>query len=122
MAIVLYLEKRKLPSRIKAILLEVEKDKADLDIPAMVLAEIGYLAEKKKIDVDLGDIRKFMSRNNSVKVLDISFEIIEQAFAIKDIPELHDRIIAAAASQQNVEIVTNDPNISNSKFVKAIWK
>ena len=40
---------------------------------------------------------------------------------ITDIPELHDRLIAATARIHNVELITNDPVIQASAFVRTIW-
>lgn len=47
MAYVLFLEKRKMPPKIKAIFENAEKGFTEILIPAMVIAEIAYLAEKK---------------------------------------------------------------------------
>lgn len=46
MALILYLEKRKLSDNVKMIFKDAESKILDLYIPAMVLAEIGYLSEK----------------------------------------------------------------------------
>jgi predicted nucleic acid-binding protein len=43
------------------------------------------------------------------------------AFEISDIPELHDRIIAATAIHRNAPLITNDPVIAASKFLKTLW-
>jgi predicted nucleic acid-binding protein len=48
-------------------------------------------------------------------------EIIEKTFEIDDIPELHDRIIAGTALKTGLELITNDPIIAGSRFVKVIW-
>jgi predicted nucleic acid-binding protein len=48
-------------------------------------------------------------------------ELIEKAFEINDVPELHDRLIAGTALKAGVKLITNDPVISVSKFVKVIW-
>jgi len=46
---------------------------------------------------------------------------IKKTFEINDIPELHDRIIAGTALKAGFKLITNDPNISRSKFVEVIW-
>lgn len=43
-----------------------------------------------------------------------------QLCAIDDIPELHYRLIAATARYLDAPIITNDPVIRKSKFVKII--
>lgn len=52
----------------------------------------------------------------------MSLNIVESCFRIKDIPELHDRLIAGTALEHNFAIMTNDPKILNSKYVKAFWE
>jgi predicted nucleic acid-binding protein len=50
-----------------------------------------------------------------------SFAIIATAQAITDIPELHDRLIAATAVHLRLPLITNDTKISNSAHVQTIW-
>ncbi len=60
MALVLRLEKRKLSQNIKAIFESAENGKAEIIIPAMVLAEVGYLAEKGRIETNLKDVKSYI--------------------------------------------------------------
>lgn len=121
MAVVLRLEKRKLGRKVKAIFDEAEKGRATLFVPAMVLAEIGYLSERNKIDTNLKEVRDYCLKYPTVQVEAITEEIIHKSFEIDDIPELHDRIIAGTARLKNLELITNDPMIIDSKFVTTIW-
>ena len=121
MAVVLRLEKRKLSRKVKAIFEEAEKGSATLFVPAMVLAEIGYLSERNKIDTNLKDVKDYCLKNPTVQVEAITEEIIHASFEIDDIPELHDRIIAGMARLKNLELITNDPMIIDSKFVATVW-
>ena len=59
MALVLRLERRKLPNRIKEIFEQAEKGETEIYIPAIVLAEIGYLSEKKRIEITLNDLKNY---------------------------------------------------------------
>jgi len=52
---------------------------------------------------------------------EIDIGLITKAFEINDIPELHDRLIAAAGMVHNCTIITNDPKIIASKFVSSVW-
>lgn len=121
MAIVLRLERRKMNRKIKAIFKEAENNKVRIIIPTMVLAEIGYLSERNKIDTSLQDIKNYCAQNSSINMEAITAEIIYKTFEIDDIPELHDRIIAGTAYEKNLPLITNDPVISDSKFVKTLW-
>jgi len=50
MALVLRLEKRRLPPNVKSIFETAEAGHIEIFIPAIVLAEIGYLSEREKIE------------------------------------------------------------------------
>lgn len=90
-------------------------------IPAMVLAEIGYLSERNKIDTNLHEIHDYCKKFPTVTIEPITAEVIYRSFEIDDIPELHDRIIAGTAFSINLELITNDPMIIKSKYVSTIW-
>lgn len=52
--------------------------------------------------------------------MQLTSDIIKSAFEIKDIPELHDRLIAGTARYLDLPIITNDPAMLNSAFVKCV--
>jgi len=122
MAFILRLEGRKMPDKSKALFEQAEQGVAEIIIPAMVLAEIGYLAEKGKIDADLEKVKQYFHSHKNVTELPLTFEIIKTAFSIDDIPELHDRLIAATGKELNIKIITNDYEIQASEHVKTVWK
>jgi predicted nucleic acid-binding protein len=121
MALILRLEKRKSSRNVKTIFDDVEKGSINLMIPAMVLAEIGYLSERNKIDTNLQEVQNYYKKFPTVQIEPITAEIIYRSFEIDDIPELHDRIIAGTALLKNLELITNDPIIIDSKYVTTVW-
>ena len=60
----------------------------------------------------------FKSQNYQFEPL--TFEILKTASEIDDIPELHDRLIAATARHLDLPIITNDPVILDSRFVEVL--
>lgn len=122
MSLILRLENRKMPGKVKKIFQQAEKGKAKINIPSMVFAEIGYLSEKRKIDTSLEETKKYLLKHPDIRETPMCFQNIIHAFEIDDIPELHDRLIAALGKQLDIPILTNDPDIQNSKRVKSIWK
>lgn len=89
-------------------------------IPSIVLFEIAYLHEKKRIPISLNDIETFLKDSINYTEEKLSIEIIKSAFEIIDIPELHDRLIAGTARYLEIPLITNDPEILSSKFVNTI--
>lgn len=121
MALVLFLEKRKMPPQVKGIFQATMAGSNEIWIPAMVLAEVGYLAERKRISASVADVLKLVSTNQNFHFQELSADIVSLAFQIPDIPELHDRLIAATAHWLKIPLLTNDPQIQNSVAVQTIW-
>lgn len=76
--------------------LDADKGRAVIIIPAIVLVEMLYLFEKHRISISLFQTDGLLkSRNYQFEPL--SLEILRAASGIDDIPEMHDRLIAATA-------------------------
>lgn len=96
-----------------------DKGDATIIIPAIVLMEMLYLFEKNRINVGLLQTEElFKSRNYQFEPL--SFDIIKSASTITDIPELHDRLIAATAKYLELPLISNDPEIRDSEHVEVL--
>jgi predicted nucleic acid-binding protein len=121
MALVLLLEKRKVPARVRKLYKAFSKGDTTFIIPAMVLAELSYLSEKSRIDTTLSAYEHFDAHHAQCITVAMDTKQIQSAFSIKDIPELHDRIIAAAAYESGLPIITNDPVIQKSRYVEHFW-
>ena len=122
MALILRLENRKLPEKTKQIFERAERGEVEIYIPAMVLAEIGYLSEKGRIETNIEEVKDYCHNYRTIKEKEITFKAVENAFTIDDIPELHDRIIAGTAMEIGLELLTNDPKMEESSCVKTVWK
>lgn len=122
MALILRLEKRRMPENVKETFRRAEREEVEIDIPAIVFAELGYLAEKKRIETTLAEAKTYLATFPSIKEKPMTLSTVKEAFEIDDIPELHDRLIAATGKELNIPILTNDPDIQNSSFVKSIWQ
>ena len=121
MALILRLENRKLPRQIKDIFSQAEDNKINIYIPSIALAELSYLSEKSRIETNIKEMKQYLSKYNTFKVIPLSLDIIDKSFEITDIKELHDRLIAGTSYLLNMELITNDPIIQNSIFIKTIW-
>lgn len=86
MALILRLEKRKLNRKVKTIFEGAENEDGGIIIPAMVLAEVGYLAERGKIETNLEDVKKYCAKYKSIVIEPITEEVIEKAFEIDFYP------------------------------------
>ena len=96
-----------------------DKGESRIIIPAVVLMEVLYLFEKNRIEVGLLNTEDLLKGQN-YQFEPLSLEILTTASEIDDIPELHDRLIAATARYLDIPIITNDPLIRKSRFVKIL--
>lgn len=119
--LVLYLEKRRLGSDAQQIFDATENGKTIVHIPSMVVAEILYLSEKSRISLTVQDVKLHLKTFPYFRECPMTHAIIETAEKINDIPELHDRLIAATAKHLNLELLTNDTKIQSSAFVNTVW-
>ena len=78
-----------------------------------------YLFEKHRIDIGLLQTEDLLKSQN-YQFEPLILEILKTASEITDIPELHDRLIATTARYLDIPIITNDPVIRKSKFVKIL--
>jgi len=83
--------------------------------------EIGYLSEKLRIDTSISSVLQLTEENKNFIVNSLDAATVIEAFKIKTIPELHDRLITATAAVLKATLITNDPIIHQSQYVKAIW-
>ena len=101
------------------VFLSADRGENTIIIPAIVLMEILYLFEKSRIKIDLIQTEDLLqSRNYQFEPL--SLEILKTATVIDDIPDLHDRLIAATARHLDIPLITNDPVIRKSRSVKVL--
>ena len=121
MALILHLENRKSSQTVKTIFDSADQGNTAIYIPTMVFAEILYLTERQRITLNLFDVEKHLKSFQNYKESPMSFEIVKNAVQIKDIPELHDRLIASTANHLNLEFITNDPKIQASQLVNTVW-
>ena len=118
---VLRIERRRLSEKVKTIFDSVEFGNTIVYVPGIVFAEILYLSEKQRIRTSIDEVEDYLKEHPNYKEYSLNFAVIQSTAEITDIPELHDRLIAATARQLDLELITNDSVIQASAFVKTIW-
>ena len=121
MGLVLRIEQRRLPPPGKAIFDAVESGTVTVYVPIMVFAEILYLAEKHRISLSLHAVAEHLEQFQHYREYPMSFAVVQAAAYIPDIPELHDHLIAGTARFLTLDLITNDPTIQASTFVRTVW-
>ncbi|MDN3515523.1 MAG: PIN domain-containing protein [Candidatus Brocadia sp.] len=100
---------------------EIEVGRAQLIIPAIVIAEIIYLIKRSKIEADVNGLIQKIQESNNFQISPLNMDILLCLKNQKEILEMHDNLIICEAIINNAKIITNDKEITNSELVDVIW-
>ncbi|MCH8291984.1 PIN domain-containing protein [Candidatus Poribacteria bacterium] len=100
---------------------EADRGNCIVFIPVMVLMEILYLSEKSRISTTLPDVTQFVQNSTNYRIYSITGEVVLKAKEVTDIPELHDKVIAATAVLLGFPLISKDSVINQSRFLETIW-
>ena len=121
-ALILHLEERSMGSAARQAFADTAQGRAEMYIPAMVLAEILYLTERGRITATLTDAKRYLDEHPQCREAPLDLDVVAMARTITDIPELHDRLIAATAIHLGAPLITNDAKIRASSHLETRWE
>ncbi len=111
----------RLGSNARAVFDRADSGEATIIVPAVVLAEALYLAERERIKAKVEQIFGMVDSALNYRVYPLDLPIIEEAWELRKLTEIHDRVIAATAKLLGFELITKDNNIRESGYVPTLW-
>ncbi len=90
-------------------------------IPAVVLAEIMFIAKKGRITLTFEETLKKIERYENFDLALLDVDILKVANKIEADLEMHDRLIVATALYFNATLITKDRQIGNAAICPTIW-
>jgi predicted nucleic acid-binding protein len=111
----------RLSKRAKRILEKAEDAEVEVLIPTIVLAEITYIAQKKKVKVSIAEVLERIEQGDGFTIVPFDFAIFRTMLQLPSEWEIHDRIIAATARCYKVKLITKDEILRGSDEVETIW-
>jgi len=100
---------------------DCEAGEFTIAIPTIVVAEALSIFDKKRISFDLKELFKQIYESENFALVPLDYPILRGMVDLKDLPELHDKIIVSTAKHLNLPIITKDKRIQNLSYVKTIW-
>jgi len=100
---------------------EIANGESKLLIPTIVVGELIFTVENKPIQADLDKILVAIQKSPNIEFVDFDYESALQLRDLTAIPEMHDRIIVAAAIEYRATLITFDKTITASGLVKVVW-
>lgn len=90
-------------------------------IPAVVLAELMFIARKGKITIAFSETVKKIEECKNFTVAALDIEILKVADKIKADIEMHDKLIIATALYFEAALITKDEEIKKLGIVSTVW-
>ena len=111
----------RISSKASEIFDECEKGESIIFIPSIVIAEALSIFDKKRLSFDFKNLFKKIKASENFVLIALDYPILEKMVALKEIPELHDKIIVSTAKYLKVPIVTKDKILQKLPSIKTIW-
>ncbi len=115
-----FIGSQRLKPRLKEQIDEVRNQSGRLLIPTIVLSEALDVAEKGRVEFDFAGMYERIRNEKEFEIIGFSPEIFEETRQIKEIVEIHDRIIVATARFYRDGVMTKDRIIRESGEVEAL--
>ena len=124
MALIYYLN-GKLPKAAGEIYSRGEQGEVAIFVPEVVLGEFVYLAMKgrlgfKEPSLDITTLLEGLFGQGFLFPLKMNI-LAWRILLTLDLPEIHDRMIAACAQSRGLPIITNDPEIRGLSRLATVW-
>ena len=99
----------------------VERGRAIICVPAIVIAELYFLSVKLEDAVPPAEILSLLDSMPGIEMLQLGRTQLERLDMFPDIRDIHDRLIAAEAASLNVPLLTKDAELLASTQIETIW-
>ncbi len=103
------------------ILQEADEGEHRVFISAIMLMEVLYLSEARRVPVRLEELIGFVLGSANYEIVPVNADVVLTSAGVDDVPELHDRILVGTARWLGVPILTGDRVIRASRHVQTIW-
>lgn len=98
-----------------------EAGNAKLIVPAIVVAELYFVSVKLRQPMPPALLRRRLTPAEWIEFPTLGWEQAELLDTLTEIPDIHDRLIAAEAFLRNAPLITRDPILAASPNIATIW-
>lgn len=90
-------------------------------VPAMVLAEVMYIAKKGRVQLSFAETLEKIENYENFEISPLNADILRVADNLVIDMEMHDKLIVATTLYFDATLITKDQQIKDSKIVQTIW-
>lgn len=100
---------------------EAMQQTSQVIIPAIVIAEMVLLVERRRVMADLSRMIATLKRQAGFQLVPLLPEVALQIRALIALPDIHDRLIVAETQAHNATLITRDMTITAARLVQTLW-
>ncbi len=94
---------------------------ATVVVPAIVVAEFYYLSAKLGSPLEPSALLEALDSVSGIELSELGRAQLERLDRFPEVPEMHDRLIAAEADALGAPVVTRDEALAASDRVATVW-
>lgn len=98
-----------------------ETGNARVVVPAIAVAELYFLSVKLGSPFSPSDLFGALDSVAGIDFSDLGRAQLESLDLFTDVPEMHDRLIAAEAVVLDAVVVTRDEGLAGSRHIRTVW-
>ena len=98
-----------------------ETGNAIVVVPAIVVAEFYYLSVKLGSPLEPSALLETLDSVGGIELSELGRAQLERLDRFPEVPEMHDRLIAAEADVIGASVVTRDEALAASTVISTIW-
>ena len=98
-----------------------ETRNATIIVPAIAVAEFYFLSAKLGQPIPPSDLLAALDAVGGIELSDLGRAQLERLDRFPEIPEMHDRLIAAEAAALDAPVVTRDETLTASVQIETVW-
>ena len=116
-----FTESPKISLKAAEIFEKCERGENIIFVPSIVIAEALSIFDKKRVIFDFRRLFKMINDSVNFRLIALDYPILLKMVALKDIPELHDKIIVSTAKYLNLPVITKDEILQSISHIKTVW-
>jgi PIN domain nuclease of toxin-antitoxin system len=90
-------------------------------IPSIIIAEALSIFDKKRVTFNFKSLFKKIHTSEDFVIIPLDYNILQKMIGLKEIPDLHDKIIVSTAKYLKVPIITKDKILQEYPGITTIW-
>ena len=111
----------RISSKASEIFQKCERGENVVFIPSIVIAESLSIFDKKRISFNFKNLFKKIHTSENFVLIALDYPILQAMVALKQVPELHDKIIVSTAKYLKLPIITKDKTLQKLPSIKTVW-